>query len=53
MEGKDFLSATEAHKRMMMIDKICPGFTDKIQGFADELNIEPKKIKCYANSFHT
>ncbi|RJG22638.1 choloylglycine hydrolase [Paenibacillus thiaminolyticus] len=53
MEGKDFLCSTEAHKRMMMIDKMCPGFTDEIQGFADEINTEPEKIVCYANSFHT
>ncbi|MGG4392783.1 hypothetical protein ABEX25_00515 [Paenibacillus thiaminolyticus] len=38
---------------MMMIDKICPGFIDEAQGFADEVNTEPEKILCYANSFHT
>lgn len=53
MEGEDFLCAKEAHKRMMVIDKTCPGFTDEIQGFADEINIEPEKIVCYANSFHS
>ncbi|MDP5274264.1 C45 family autoproteolytic acyltransferase/hydolase [Chengkuizengella axinellae] len=52
MEGRDYLPAAEAHKRMMMIDRICPGFTDEIQGFADEVNIEAEKILCYVNSFH-
>lgn len=52
MEGQDYISAATAHKRMMMIDKICPGFTDEIQGFADEVNIDAEKILCYANSYH-
>ncbi|WCF10924.1 hypothetical protein NDS46_14215 [Paenibacillus thiaminolyticus] len=40
MEGQDYISAATAHKRMMLIDKICPGFTDEIQGFADEVNMD-------------
>lgn len=52
MEGQDYISAATAHKRMMMIDKICPGFTDEVQGFADEVNTDPEKIICYANSYH-
>ncbi|BFH14040.1 hypothetical protein WJ0W_003600 [Paenibacillus melissococcoides] len=31
-----------------MIEKICPGFTDEVQGFADEVEPEPEKIICYA-----
>lgn len=52
MDGQEYLSAAIAHKRMMMIDKICPGFVDEIQGFADEVGIEAEKIICYANSYH-
>lgn len=52
MEGQDYISAATAHKRMMIIDKICPGFTEEVQGFADEVNMEPEKIICYANSYH-
>lgn len=52
MEGKDYISAATAHKRMMLIDKICPGFVDEIQGFADEVGTEPEKIICYANSYY-
>ncbi|GIP30379.1 choloylglycine hydrolase [Paenibacillus sp. J23TS9] len=52
MEGQNYISAAQAHKKMMMIDSICPGFTDEIQGFADELNFEAEKIICYANSYH-
>ncbi|MDX8363386.1 C45 family peptidase [Cytobacillus sp. IB215316] len=52
LEGQDYLPAALVHKRMMMIDKICPGFIDEIQGFADEVNIEAEKILCYSNSFH-
>ncbi|MBE9916860.1 choloylglycine hydrolase [Paenibacillus donghaensis] len=52
MEGRDYISAAQAHKRMMMIDSICPGFVDEVQGFADELNVEAEKIICYANSYH-
>ncbi|MFD3259026.1 C45 family autoproteolytic acyltransferase/hydrolase [Paenibacillus lentus] len=51
MEGQDYISTVTAHKRMMLIDKICPGFVDEIQGFADEIGIEPEKILCYANSY--
>ncbi|GMX65039.1 hypothetical protein Elgi_43090 [Paenibacillus elgii] len=32
MEGQDYIAAATAHKRMMLIDKICPGFVDEIQG---------------------
>lgn len=52
MEGQDYISAATAHKRMMLIDKICPGFVDEIQGFADEVGTEPEKMICYANSYH-
>ncbi|MEZ2660903.1 C45 family autoproteolytic acyltransferase/hydolase [Aneurinibacillus aneurinilyticus] len=52
MEGQDYISAATAHKRMMLIDKICPGFVDEVQGFADEVGIEPEKIICYANSYY-
>lgn len=52
IEGQDYISAAKAHKRMMMMDSICPGFTDEIQGFADEIHIEAEKIICYANSYH-
>lgn len=51
MPGQDYISAAQAHKRMMMIDRICPGFTDEIQGFADELRVDAAKIVCYANSY--
>ncbi|CAH0119707.1 hypothetical protein PAE9249_02213 [Paenibacillus sp. CECT 9249] len=52
MEGQDYISAATAHKRMMLIDNICSGFVDEVQGFADEAGIEPEKIICYANSYH-
>ncbi|OPA75132.1 choloylglycine hydrolase [Paenibacillus selenitireducens] len=52
MEGQDYITAATAHKRMMMIEKICPGFTDEIQGFADEVHMAPEKMLCYANSYH-
>ncbi len=52
MEGQDYISAATAHKRMMLIDKICPGFVDEVQGFADEVGTEPEKMICYANSYH-
>lgn len=52
MEGQDYIAAATAHKRMMLIDKICPGFVDEIQGFADEIGAEPEKMICYANSYH-
>lgn len=52
MEGQSYISAATAHRRMMTIDKICPGFADEIQGFADEVGIESEKIICYANSYH-
>lgn len=52
MEGRDYLSPAIAHKRMMLIDKICPGFVDEIQGFADVVGIESEKIIGYANSYH-
>ncbi|SHE15114.1 Predicted choloylglycine hydrolase [Chlamydia abortus] len=50
-EGHDYIPAATAHKRMMLIDKICPGFVDEVQGFADEVGVEPEKILCYANSY--
>lgn len=53
MEGQDYIAAATAHKRMMLIDKICPGFVDEIQGFADEVGTEPEKMICYANSYHS
>ncbi|WP_010497419.1 C45 family autoproteolytic acyltransferase/hydolase [Paenibacillus elgii] len=52
IEGQDYISAATAHKRMMLIDQICPGFVDEIQGFADEVGTEPEKMICYANSYH-
>ncbi|NEN82330.1 C45 family autoproteolytic acyltransferase/hydolase [Paenibacillus elgii] len=52
MEGQDYISAATAHKRMMLIDKISPGFVDEVQGFADEVGTEPEKMICYANSYH-
>ncbi|MFF2154206.1 hypothetical protein ACFVVQ_02745 [Paenibacillus chitinolyticus] len=52
MEGQSYISALTARKRMISIDKICPGFVDEIHGFADEIGIEPEKIICFANSYH-
>ncbi|MGG1632999.1 C45 family autoproteolytic acyltransferase/hydolase [Paenibacillus sp. NRS-1760] len=52
MEGQDYISLATAHRRMMLIDKICPGFVDEVQGFSDEVGIEPEKIICFSNSYH-
>ncbi|MFE0558467.1 hypothetical protein ACFW1P_21360 [Paenibacillus sp. NPDC058910] len=52
IEGQNYITASTAHKRMILIEKICSGFVDEIQGFADEVGIEPERIICYANSYH-
>lgn len=45
--GQEKMTVAEMKKTMELFEQICPGITDEIQGFADEVNVDITNIIYY------